>query len=219
MEPSREVDTKLLIQTHLFHPKIRFVISYNQIEKIAASTRDKTSVEPKTSPSENTQQNPLQIQVSSYSSMFTEQAQNPSLETPQKISEAFPLEQTQATIESLKLQHQKLIEAANQLLRKQQLERNQFLQHLNQPDTVVQDHKSTVKSFQLIPSTSKRVLSEQVPRYETSIPTLFIFDVMTDRKEEHLLEMLSALPKFLYTFQQHFSLPLKNCVIKLTQLL
>ena len=33
----------------------------------------------------------------------------------------------------------KKIPAANQLFRKQEPERNQLLQHLNQPDTVVQD--------------------------------------------------------------------------------
>ena len=67
------------------------------------------SVEPITCQTENTQQNPLQTQVSFLAGFFTEQTQNPNMELQQKVSGISLLEHTQAAKERLKLQHQKKV--------------------------------------------------------------------------------------------------------------
>ena len=64
-------------------------------------------VQPNTQATENKQQNPLQIQGSCSSEVFTEQTQNSSLELPQIFSEIFSWEQNQDENERLKLHHQK----------------------------------------------------------------------------------------------------------------
>ena len=63
----------------------------------------------------------------------------------QKLSEDCSLDQTQVKNERLKMQNQKLYEPANQLLRKQKLERIDLLQQLDQPDTIVQDDNTTLE--------------------------------------------------------------------------
>ena len=55
----------------------------------------------------------------------------------QQFSECFSSEQTQGEIESLRLHHQRRIEAANHLLQKREVERNQLIQQLNQRNTEV----------------------------------------------------------------------------------
>ena len=50
----------------------------------------------------------------------------------QKFSEVLSSEQTQAGTQRLKLQHQRRKKAANEILRKQKLERSQLIQQLNQ---------------------------------------------------------------------------------------
>ena len=59
----------------------------------------------------------------------------------QELIEVFSLNQNIAENEPLKLQHQKSIEAANQLLQKLELESVQpkLLHEVNQPNTGVQD--------------------------------------------------------------------------------
>ena len=72
------------------------------------------------------------------SEISTEQIPNPPVKLQQQSSEIFPSQRTQAEIERLRLQHQRTIEAANQVLRKQGLERNQLIQQLNHSDTEIQ---------------------------------------------------------------------------------
>ena len=67
----------------------------------------------------------LQIQESPSSDFSAEQRPNLSVKTQQNFSEVFSSEQTQTEIESFWLQHQQRIEAANQLLRKQEQKRKQ----------------------------------------------------------------------------------------------
>ena len=55
------------------------------------------------------------------------------------MPEVFSLEQTQAEDESLGRQIQKRLEAASQILRKRDLERDQLTQPLNQLDSESQD--------------------------------------------------------------------------------
>ena len=74
------------------------------------------------------------------------------MEVQQSSSEVFFLEQILAKNERFILHHQKGIETANQLLRKQELERNHLLQQLYHPDTLVQDDNTTVEKIQMIPS-------------------------------------------------------------------
>ena len=69
-------------------------------------------MESTTNPTEITQQNPLQILESSFSEIFTAQVQVPAVD----IQEQF--------CEGLRLQPQRRIEAANQLLRKRERESN-----------------------------------------------------------------------------------------------
>ena len=71
--------------------------------------------------------------------------------------------------------------AANQILRKQKMEAKQKLQRLNQ--IVVQNDRTLLAFNQKIPSTSKRVPSQQVARSEISLFNPFIFLVMTERQK------------------------------------
>ena len=104
----------------------------NHTEIITKSLQGEASVEPTINPTDNTQQNHLKIPESSYSEIFNGQVQNPSAELQQQVSEGFSSEQTQAKNELLALKHQRSIEAANHLLPKQELERNQLIQHPKQ---------------------------------------------------------------------------------------
>ena len=65
------------------------------------------------------------------------------------------MEQTQAEFERLRLQYQKRIDAAYQLLWKQELELIQLLQQLNQSDTGIQYDNNTSRITNLIPTASK----------------------------------------------------------------
>ena len=51
------------------------------------------------------------------------------------FSDAFSSQQTQAANERLRLQHQRRAESENQLIRKEELERKQLIQQLNQLGT------------------------------------------------------------------------------------
>ena len=63
----------------------------------------------------------MQIPESSCSEIFNGQVRNPSVKMQHQLPEVLSSEETWAKIESLRLQHQGNIEAANQLLRKQEL--------------------------------------------------------------------------------------------------
>ena len=112
-------------------------------------------MESKTNLSEKTQQNPRQNLESSCSEIFLEKKQNPSLELQQHFSEFFSSQQTQAEIERLRLQHQQRIGAASQNSRKQELERNHFIQRLNQADIEIQHVNFTLETTKIIASTAK----------------------------------------------------------------
>ena len=86
--------------------------------KLRKKNEDQTSVETYTNPIRKTKQNPLQIADSSNNETFIQLVQNPSLELQQQFDEVFFLEQSQAEIKCLRLQQQKGIKAANQILRK-----------------------------------------------------------------------------------------------------
>ena len=94
-----------------------------QTENNAESFQGKTSVEPNTNPTDNRKQNLPQIPDSSYSETFFRKRLDASVDFPQQFPEGFSSEQTQAEDECLRLRHQQRIEAANQLLRKQGVER------------------------------------------------------------------------------------------------
>ena len=126
----------------------------NQTENNTESLQDETSVEPNTNPSVNTQQNLPQIPESSHSEIVTGQIPNLSVELQQHFSAVFSSEETQTEIEPSRLQHQRSIEAANQFLRKQELERNQLIQQFNQRDTdiqynIVRSEKNSTDTFNI----------------------------------------------------------------------
>ena len=106
--------------------------------------------------------------------------------------------------ERLKLQHQKRLQSASHLSRKQELERNQLLQLLNPPDTVFQDNCTALKTTQMSHSISKRVPmpktrepfskkepSQKVARSETSLPARIIVLVITEKRK--LFSILVAI--------------------------
>ena len=141
-------------------------------------------MEPNTNPTDNnTQQNLLQNPESSYSDIFTGQRQSPSVELQQQFSKRFSSEHTQTENERLRLRHQKRIEAASQLLRKQELQRNQLIQQLNPLDTEILNDIIRSEKNQLIPTASKKVLPQKIARYEFSIPTPFVFHVITETQK------------------------------------
>ena len=72
------------------------------------------------------------------------------------------------------------IAAETQLLRKQELERNQLLQQLKQPDTVVQDDNTTLENDTV---NIKKVPLEQIVESELLIPTPFVFRIRTERQK------------------------------------
>ena len=152
-----------------------------------------TPVEPKTTPTDNRQPNLLESHEYSYSEIFTVQVQNLSVEKQPKFSEILSWKQTQADNERLQLQHQRRIEAANQISRKQELERDQLTQHLNQIDTENQHEQIRADNTKLLPSNSKKVPPHPVPRSEFSIPKNFM--LFQKDENEHFLPMLLSFLK------------------------
>ena len=156
---------------------------FNHTENNTQSLLGDKSVEPNLNPIENTQQNTLQIPDSSYSEMFTGQRHNPFVKLQQQFSEVFSAKQTQTENERLWLQHQRRIKAANQLLRQQDLERNQLIQQLNQPDTnptwQCYSGKCGNNYFN-----NKKVPPQQVEKSGFSSPTPFVFLVLTERQKQ-----------------------------------
>ena len=73
------------------------------------------------------------------------------------------------------------------------MEPNPLIQHLNQPDTKIQDEKNLLQKTQKTPSTSEKVTSQKVVRSEFSISIPFVFHDITEQQKEHLLRMLSFL--------------------------
>ena len=63
---------------------------------------------------------------------------------------------------------------------KQELERNQIIQHLNQPDTEIGLDKCTLENTKLLPSISKRVPPHQVAQSKVSFLAPIIFHVITE---------------------------------------
>ena len=97
------------------------------------------------------------------------------------------------------MQHQRRIAPPNQRYWKEELERNQSLQQLNQPDTPEQDDSSSVETTQLIPSTSNRlplqqdratlsnkVRSQQVARSQFYIRNFIVFVLKPKVRKKHL---------------------------------
>ena len=131
-------------------------------------------MESNTNPTGKTQWDPLQIHEFSYSETLTEQKRNSSVELQEELPESFSIEQNQAEIERLKMQHQKRIKAATQLSGNQGLERNWLLQQLNQLDTVVQDDFAKLERTESIRSPSEKVLSQQDLDFEYLICSFFM---------------------------------------------
>ena len=83
------------------------------------------------------------------STTLTRQIQNLSVELQQHFSEFFSSEQTQVENERLRLEHQRRIDAANQIVQKQELDRNQWFKQLNQTDTEIRNDSNTSEKFKL----------------------------------------------------------------------
>ena len=86
----------------------------NESDDDSSNTENKTeflqgelSVELFINPTDNAQQNPLEIPETSYSDFFTGQIRNPSVELQQQFSDNFSSEQTQAEKKHLQLQYQR----------------------------------------------------------------------------------------------------------------
>ena len=172
-----------------------------QTENIFESSQEQTSVEPDTIPTETTHLYTLKFSESSFSEIFTRQLQNLSKETQQQFSEVFSLEQAQAENDRLRLQHQQRIEAAIQILRRQELQLNQLLQQLNQSDTEIQKKNVISENTKMIPTTtSERVPPQQFARSKFSSPPRIVFHVITEGQKVLTLRMLLVLLKTLILF-------------------
>ena len=66
---------------------MKMVIETTKMRKNVQPPQDRTSVEPKTNPIENTQLNAILIEKPSHSEIFNEQKQNSSVELQQQFSE------------------------------------------------------------------------------------------------------------------------------------
>ena len=111
----------------------------------------------------------------------------------QQISEHFSLEQAQAGIERLNLQLQTIIDAANKLLKKQEMERGQLTQQLSHFDAEFKHDNFASQNTQMISSTSKSIPLQQVSVSEFSFPTQFIFPVKTQRQTKSLASLTKAI--------------------------
>ena len=107
------MSTRRTANSHSKTPSEKNNDNNNHTENTTKSTQDETSVEPNTNPTENTQQNPLQNPESSYFEILTVEKRNLIMKLQEQPTEAFSSEQTQA---------------ANQLMWKQDSERNQLVQ-------------------------------------------------------------------------------------------
>ena len=111
---------KLLIHTHTLCLRMETMTITTTLRKTLTPFKVKHLWNQK-HPTDNTQQNLLQIPESSYSKKFAGQKQNAYLEMQEQSSDVFSSEQTQTENERLRLQHQRRSEAANQFVGKQEL--------------------------------------------------------------------------------------------------
>ena len=96
------------------------------------------------------------------------------------------------------------------IVRKQELERNQFLQRLNVLHTVGKDEKNTLKKLKWYFQLQKKVSTRQVAGFEVSVPApIFVFCVIRERQKK-LLELLSVLLGIFFMIQ------LFSCVLQST---
>ena len=109
--------------------------------KKSKSFHGETPVEPNTNSTDNTHETLLQVPKSSYSEIVTGQRPNRSVELQRQFPEFFSWDQSQTEKECLRLQHQQRIEAANQLVQKQEPERNQVTQQIIELNTEIQHDK------------------------------------------------------------------------------
>ena len=84
-----------------------------------------------------------------------------------------------------------------------------MLQQLNQLDTEIQHGNITLENSQMKPSTSKKVPPQRATWSEFSIPTPFVFDLMTERQERENITEASNSYKNL-TNSSMKSLPIEN---------
>ena len=176
------------------------------------SLQDETSVKPLINPTDNTPQNPLQIPERSFSETITRQRPKLAVELKQHFSAIFSSEQIETEFERLRLQHQQRFEAANQSLRKQEMERKQLIQQLNQLVTEIQHDNILSEKTQLIPSISKKY--HHIKLQDLKIPILHhsFFMLLQKVKNKHLLRMLLISLKTSYIFPTK-SLPFeKHCI-------
>ena len=101
----------------------------------------------------------------------------------QHFSEIISSQQTPGENERLLMKHQRRIEAANRIVRKQTLESNQLIQQLNQLDTGIHHYNINLKKAEMKPSISKKVPPQQVAWSEFSVPTTFVFHVIVERRK------------------------------------
>ena len=143
MEPSCQIDTELLIHIQIFHLKTKMEIETTKLRQNVQSPQDRTSVEPNTNPTENTQLNPILIEKPSHSEISTEQKQNPSVELQQQFWENSHWSKFKLKMNGWDYDSQKRLECTNQQIKKQGLERSQLLQQIIQPDSEIQDETRT----------------------------------------------------------------------------
>ena len=135
------------------------------------------------------------------------------MELQQQLSEVFSSERIQAENERLRLQHQRRIEASNELLRKKELERNQLIKHLNQLDIQLQHDNVTTENTKMIPSTSKKSTTKTSWKIWVFYSFTFVSHVITERqKRAFIADCIKFNGKLIIIFQKTLYF-LKNTVM------
>ena len=178
-----------------------------QTENSDESSQDRTFVELNTNPSE--MHNKIYCQSQNLIvDIITGQVNTSSVELQPQLSEVYSLVQAQGGNGRSRLKHQKMTEAANKLLRKQELKRNHLFQKMIQSDTVFQDDNLFLESTQIYSSPSKKYHNNKLSVLDFQfLHHIFFMSSQKDKK----LRMLLNLLKTLYLNQQHPCLFERHC--------
>ena len=195
---SCQIDTKLLIHTPKLNLGINLMIWATRLRIILNLLKIKHLLNQKQSQLElhNTIHPITQILLSPRRLRHKHKIY-PSVHLLLQFCESFTLEQTPSDIDCLRLQHQQLVEAANQIEGKQELEHNQRLQQLNQFDSEKRNCRSLLDFSNLNQQQQKNYHHNKL--IDLSFPFLLgSFFISLEKDEKQLwLRKLLALPKVL----------------------
>ena len=161
---SKHVNHDLLIHTQIPHLKKNDDNS-NHTENNTESLQGETSVEPNTNPTDKTQQSPLPIPESSYSELFTGPIQNSSIELHQQIIKSF-FHQNKLKLK-LNIHDYNITVELKQRIKQNENKNWNIINWYNNWINLILNFNMKIfhrKRTQLIPSTSKKVPPQEVPK-------------------------------------------------------